>query len=110
MPPGESDEVKAAFQRMDVMYDQMVDLNVLLKEMVKAHGNQNKQVVIHRTEGMGSVAIACAAISVLCVLFLIIVVVFVDGKLSAIEAWQGVFGRDLTAVHTQLNQKKEKDH
>lgn len=125
MPPGDSsDELSTAVKRIDIMYDQIVDLNSLLKEMVKANGNRNTQHVVYESKGLGSIAAIFTAISaavcILCVLF--VVVEFnrqntshvedkakVDGQLRDIAAWQGVFGRDLTAIKTKIDEK-EKAH
>ena len=83
----------------------------MVRELVSNGAHGNVQTVIHKTQGMGVVGVICATICVMCIVVLILGAIIFVPDIHDLNAWVGVFGRDIEHVKADikhLQQEKPK--
>lgn len=109
-------ELSPLDQKIDVLIDNMIQLQQVVQETIKHHGeNKQTQTIIHKSEGSSTLAIVCAAISVLSLLGIFGVAWSVSieiGKqtrdISDLRAWRDVHQNQINDLKVQLTTKQEK--
>lgn len=119
--PFDDDDPRTEEQRRyDAICDQVAEATRLVRELAAIIPRAGQtQTVIHKTQGLGAAGIVCAAICVLCVLFVAVefnrqntdtikTQAVIDGRLRDLDAWRGVHSNDIAALKAKVQRLEER--
>jgi hypothetical protein len=104
---GESEEIELwtpTGKDFDVLIVQMQDLAAAVEKLIERVPQSQTQTVIHKQSGMGATGVVCAAICALCVIFLVVELNRIDGRLRDLDAWRSVHSNDIGALKADVRQ------
>ena len=115
--PGVIDDRTPEVRRLDYATNLVIDLAAAVDKLIQNMPQGNTQRIIYKTEGMGALGIICAALCVLCVLFVIVGVVVIssdttksearmDGRLRDLQAWNDITRKDIARLQAQQENRK----
>lgn len=98
----ETANVNAAIDKVDVLYDQFVDLNDLLKRVLAANEGRQVQTVIYRHAGVGGLNAAAIVACFATWLGLIVFALYAIPELHDLRAWRDIHSNDIATLKAKI--------
>jgi hypothetical protein len=93
-------------RRLDYMADLVVRLTESVQKVIEHAPHSHTQTIIHKTQGMGTVGVICATVSIMCVLFMILGAIVFVPDIHDLKAWNDITRKDIARLQAQQEKGK----